>query len=115
VQEARIHRQSGDVRSALELLAGLSASERADAAVAEEMAAAYTARGEHERAAAAWDHRFRSPQGGHDYRAAVKAGESMLRAGRPDEAVRWLRAAQVAGGNAPEVRELEARIRDAGR
>ena len=107
IQEAKIHRVRGDPRRALELLVGLSADERAREAVAYEIAAAYTARQEHVKAALAWEHCHRTrPTDPDAYLAAVRAGEALLRAGRREEARQWLAQARLAAPNAPEVRAL---------
>lgn len=108
VQEAKIHRRSGDGQRALELLTALPAAEQADAGVTFEIAAAWGDLGEHEKAAEAWAHRYRErPTDRLAYLAAVEAGEAYLRAGRRAAAELWLEQARVAGGDAPEIRALE--------
>jgi tetratricopeptide (TPR) repeat protein len=107
VQEAKIHRRSGDRQRALELLTALSAEERADAGVTVEIAAAWSDLGEDEKAAEAWAHSYRQrPTDRLAYLAAVRAGEAYLRAGRRAAAELWLEQARIAGGNAPEIRAL---------
>jgi tetratricopeptide (TPR) repeat protein len=108
VQEARIHRRRGDVQRSLQLLTALSDAQRAEPGVTFELAAAYDELGEQEKAAEAWAHRYRQrPTDPQAYIAAVRAGEAYLRAGHRAAAELWLEQARIAGGNAPEIRELE--------
>jgi predicted Zn-dependent protease len=111
IVESRIHRRCAAPQRAIELLAGLSETERAREAVAFELAAAYSAMGEHIKAARAWEHRFvRSPLEPRAWTAAVHAAECLLAAGEREQAWLWYRQAQLAAPSAPEVRELEARF-----
>jgi predicted Zn-dependent protease len=111
LMEARIRRRAGDPRAAVELLAALLPEERADAGITAELAASYTALGEHVKAARAWEHRYeRRRTEPTAYLAAVEAARSLLAAGRLAEARLWLEQARLAGRNAPAVRELEREL-----
>jgi len=110
-QEARVHRRRGEPRRALELLAALSPVERADDAVAFELAGSYGDLGNHAAAAEAWAHRFaHGPRDARRYLAAVRAGEARLRAGDREAAARWLSSARALAPAAPEVAALERMI-----
>ena len=111
-QQAKIHRHRNEPRQALELLIGLDEQNRAQEAVAFEIAAAYDALGDPAKAAAAWELCWRAnPRGSKAYLAAVRAAEFHLKAGNRSQAVEWgSRAAQGAPG-APQVKALMDEIR----
>jgi tetratricopeptide (TPR) repeat protein len=108
VQEARILRRSGSPRRALALLVGLDEGDRATAGVANELASAHADLGDHAAAATVWANRYqRDPAAGDADRVAALAGLAMVSAGRLEDARLWLQQARLAGGEAPEIAELE--------
>jgi predicted Zn-dependent protease len=114
-QEARIHRRAGDPQRALELLTALTPRERLDPAVAAEVAASFSAVGDHGSAAEVWAEQFRQRSEHPDaYRLAVQAGHASLEAGERGRAVWWVEQARLLGGLSPEVRALEERLRGDG-
>ncbi len=113
IQEARVRRLGGAPREALLLLVGLGAEERAEEAVASEMAECYRTLGEPGRASAVWEHRYRHHPAA--WRAAVRAGQAGLEAGDPERARYWLGLAKLAAPEAPEVRALESALAPPGR
>lgn len=118
VQEARIHRRSGDPMRALEMLVLLDGIQRARLAVSEEMALSYEAIGQSQKAAEVWTHRIRVHRNAEGrevpviWRDAVKAAEAFLRAGQREEAWHWLQNARNQMPGAEEVIALEARFAD---
>ena len=114
-QEARIFRRQGEPQRVLELLIGLAAADQAREIVTFEMAAAYTALGEHANAARAWENCFRAnPSAPNAWLAAVRSGESMLKAGKPEAASHWLQQAKLIAPaqDAPEILALESSIQN---
>ena len=108
VKEARIRRQCEQPRRALELLLALDDRLRAEEAVTAEIAACHLAVGEPLQAARAWEHRYRRhPRQPTAWRAAVRAGEAHLAAGRRADALWWCRQAQLGAPDEPEVRALQ--------
>ena len=111
VIEASIYRRRGDARRGLELLVALPSRQRGTWFVAEELAAAYSAIGEHERAAASWALAHRSNPGHpRAHIAAAGAGAAMLRAGQRQEAHHWLQQARLDAPQAPETQALAAAL-----
>ncbi|MHC4082522.1 MAG: tetratricopeptide repeat protein [Planctomycetota bacterium] len=108
IQEARIRRQCDQPRHALELLLALSERHQTEEAVTAEIAACYMALGQPLDAAKAWEHRYRR-HSRHPtaWRAAAKAGEAYLAAGRQQDAQWWCRQAQLAAPDEAEVKALE--------
>jgi tetratricopeptide (TPR) repeat protein len=107
VQEARIERRAGNARRAVELLAPLPEVDRLEEGVSLELAASFTALGEHARAAAVWLARHRNSPNAGD---AVRAAESSLDAGDREAAADLLREAQLLAPDSPEVAALAARL-----
>ncbi|MHC4415926.1 MAG: tetratricopeptide repeat protein [Planctomycetota bacterium] len=108
IQEAKVRRLCGQPRWALELLVTLGEQPRAEEAVAHEIAECYRILGEPAKAAEAWAHRYHRRQGrATAWRAAVRAAEALLEAGRRDEAWSWYEEARRIAPEAPEVRSLE--------
>ncbi len=108
VMEAKLRRQAGDPQRALDMLLPLSPDERAQEAVAYEIAESAAALGNHADAIAAWAHRFGMTQ---DWRAALRASEQAMLAGLKDDAWSWFRRAELMAPSAPEVREHYAKLR----
>ncbi len=105
VQEARVRRLCDQPRRALELLVLLTEQERAEEAVASEIASCYRLLGRPTKAAQAWQHRYRlRPEA---WRAAARAAQAYLDAKQPDEARWWYERARLAAPNSPEVRSLD--------
>ncbi|UCD75360.1 MAG: tetratricopeptide repeat protein [Phycisphaerales bacterium] len=114
-QEAKIHRRRGEPREALQLLVGLSAAERVDAAVTFEIGTSYGLVGEHERAAEAWEHRLKSvPEAPDAAVTAARAGAERLKAGQREQAWFWLERARLLAPDAPEVVALERALGEGG-
>ncbi|MHC4128647.1 MAG: tetratricopeptide repeat protein [Planctomycetota bacterium] len=108
IQEARIRRQCDQPRHALELLLALDDRLRAEEAVTTEIAECHLVLGEPLQAARAWEHRYRRhPRQPTAWRAAVKAAEAHLAAGRRGDALWWCRQAQLGAPDEPEVRALQ--------
>jgi predicted Zn-dependent protease len=108
IQEARIRRQCDQPRHALELLLALDERHRTQEAVTAEIAACYVILGQPLDAARAWELRYRRhPRQPTAWRAAVRAGEAHLAAGRADDARWWCRQAQLAAPGEAEVRALQ--------
>jgi len=98
VQAARIRRRAGQEREAVELLQPLSAEQRAMESVAWELASAYEAVDDYERAGMAWEHRVRRfPT---DLKAAHRAMKAYLKAGKQTEAVAMLELLRLTNPNA---------------
>lgn len=112
VVEARLHRLLGDPERALALLLPLSGSQRAEQAVASEIAESAVANGDHKRAFDAWAHRYQLTK---DWNAALHAARQALAAGLVDESWSWFRRAELAAPSAPTVREFYAQLRAHGR
>lgn len=110
-QEARILRRSGEPHQALQLLMGLPQHHRAERIIASEIAAAYREIGLPERAAQAWQmcysHDIRSPE---RWYAAAKAAEALIDAGQREQALIWIRHAEMAAPDEPLVIELRAKL-----
>ena len=103
-QEAKIHRRKGDPKRSLELLVGLSPNERAREVVAFEIATAYSDLNDHIKAARAWEHCYQTnPLSPRAWFAAANTGHELLKAGEREQATLWLRQAEMAGANHPEV------------
>ncbi len=108
VQEARVRRQCGQPRHGAQLLVNLAGEIRATPAVAGEIAACFVAMDDLQSAAAAWEHRYRFDPD--DWRAAVRIGELEFDAGDRPAARYWLRQAELAAPEAPEVLALADRF-----
>jgi tetratricopeptide (TPR) repeat protein len=112
VIEARIQRAAGEPAEALRLLVALPEPQRVSRPMTSEIAAAWSALGRHDRAAEAWALRHRrEPDAPEIWRAAVEAGTSYARSGAWRDAAAWLAEAKIAAPDAPEVAELEERVR----
>jgi tetratricopeptide (TPR) repeat protein len=108
IQEARLRRQCDEPRQALELLMALDERLRAREAVTAEIAACHLALGNPVEAARAWEYRYRRhPRQPTAWRAAVRAGEAHLAAGRRQDAQWWCREARLVAGDRPEIEALE--------
>ncbi|HWB20590.1 MAG TPA: tetratricopeptide repeat protein [Phycisphaerales bacterium] len=104
VQEARIHRRVGNPQHAVELLAALSEEDRQKFAVADELARAFTAIGEHAKAKDALQLALLHIEPASDaWRVYVRLGETGLAAGKMDDARFWLEQAEARRPNAAEV------------
>jgi tetratricopeptide (TPR) repeat protein len=111
VQEAIVLRRTGDAERALVLLASLSTRDRAERAVAEELAASFETLGRAADAAEVWEHVLRvHPDAPDAWRAAVNAGEAHVRAGNRAAARRQLDHARLLAGDVPEVVALDAAL-----
>ncbi len=107
LQEARIRRETGDARRALELLLALDERSRAEEAVAAEIAESYLRLGEPAKAAEAWEHRYRvHTRDPTAWRAAVRAAQARIEAGDRDRALFLYDQARLHAPNEPEVRAL---------
>ena len=107
-QEAKIHRRMGDPKVGLQLLLSLGPSDRAQEVVAVEIASCYEQIGEPINAARAWQQCYQAkPTDSRAYLWAVRAAESLLKAGEREQATLWLQQAQLAAPQAPEVKALE--------
>jgi tetratricopeptide (TPR) repeat protein len=108
IQEARIRRQCDQPRHALELLLALDERHRTQEAVTAEIAECYMLLDQPLEAALAWELRYRRhPRKPTAWRAAVRAGEAHLAAGRPVDAQWWCLQAQLAAPNESEVEALK--------
>jgi tetratricopeptide (TPR) repeat protein len=107
VMEARIHRLSGDARAAVNLLAPLDEMQRAEAGVVEELAAAWSALGEHDRAIEAWAHRFQITS---DAAAALAVAQLCVEQEDTAAARRWHDRAAVAGAAQDELSPIAEAI-----
>jgi tetratricopeptide (TPR) repeat protein len=105
VQEARVRRLCDQPRRALELLVLLTEQERAEEAVASEIASCYRLLGRPTKAAQAWQHRYQLRPDA--WRAAARAAQGYLDARQPDEARWWYERARLAAPNSPEVKSLD--------
>ena len=108
VQEARIRRRAGEVRSAIELLQALSPADRADPGVTVELAACHDAVGDFTRSAAVWTHRLESSPT--DWQAALNAAEAHARAGQRREATTLYDIARRIAPNEPAVQTFGERL-----
>ncbi len=104
VQEARVRRLCDQPRRALELLVLLTEQERAEEAVASQIASCYRLLGQPAKAAQAWQHRYQLRPDA--WRAAARAAQAYLDAKQPDEARWWYERARLAAPTSPEVRSL---------
>ena len=113
LQEARIHRESGDPRTALELLVALDERTRVQEAVTAEIAACYTSLDDPANAAAAWENRYRAhalhPTA---WRAAVRAAHARIEAGERDRALFLYHRALLLAPDEAEVRALGEKIKE---
>ncbi|MHC4991313.1 MAG: tetratricopeptide repeat protein [Planctomycetota bacterium] len=111
IRAARIHRLAGAPSRTLELLVPLPSETRASETVTAEIASAFGAMDEHDRAAEAWLHRYRLRRDDPDiWRTLVSAGHALVEAGRREDAALWLNQARMLAPDASEIRELETRI-----
>ncbi len=104
VQAARVRRLCDQPRRALELLVLLTEQERAEEAVASEIASCYRLLGQPTKAAQAWQHRYQLRPDA--WRAAARAAQAYLDAKQPDEARWWYERARLAAPTSPEVKSL---------
>ena len=105
VQEARVRRLCDQPRRALELLVLLTEQERAEEAIASEIASCYRLLGQPAKAAQAWQHRYQlRPEA---WQAAANAADAYFQAQQRDEALWWYERARLAAPNSPQVRELQ--------
>jgi len=88
-------------------------------AVAVELAAAYEAIEEPEKAAEVWTNRIRVVRGASEdamspdsWRDAIRAAEAYLKAGKRETALSWLEMARLQAPEAEEVAALEAKFAD---
>jgi tetratricopeptide (TPR) repeat protein len=108
IQEARIRRQCDEPRRGLELLLALDEQQRAEESVTAEIAQCQLALGEPIGAARAWEHRYRhNPRQPTAWRAAVRAAEAYLAAGRRDDALWWWQQARAVAPDQAEVIALQ--------
>ncbi len=108
VQEARVRRRCDQPRRALELLILLTEQERAEEAVASEIASCYRQLGQPTQAAQAWRHRYQlRPEA---WQAAAHAAEAYFAAQQRDEALWWYERARLAAPNSPQVKALQKTI-----
>ena len=106
-QEAKIHRRKNDPTRGLELLIGLNEAERAQEMIAYEIAACFDQLNRPLDSAKAWQHVYQADQASSGaWRAAVRAGEFLLKAGEREQAAWWLNQATLLAPDAPEVRSL---------
>ena len=105
VQEARVRRLCDQPRRALELLVLLTEQERAEEAVASQIASCYRLIGQPTKAAQAWRHRYQLRPDA--WRAAARAAQAYLDAQQPDAARWWYERARLAAPSSPEVRSLD--------
>lgn len=111
VMEARVLREAGRPRDAVELLIALPERERGTEVVAAELAEGFLAAGEPMRAAACWQLCFQtSPHAPRAWRWAASAGHCCLDAGERAHARTWLLQAQTLSPGNPELEALEARL-----
>jgi hypothetical protein len=79
------------------------------------LAAAYTDLGEHVKAAHAWQNCYQSnPMGENAWLAAVRIGNSLLKAGQREQASKWLQQAKLIvpdGDGVDEIEALESALR----
>ncbi len=113
LQESRIRRESGDPRTALELLVALDAKTRVQEAVTAEIAACYRSLDDPAKAAAAWENRYRA-HSRHPtaWRAAIRAAQARIEAGDRDRALFLYKRALLLAPNEPEVRALGEAIKE---
>ncbi len=105
IQEARVRRLCDQPRRALELLVLLTEQERAEEAVASQIASCYRLLGQPAKAAQAWQHRYQLRPDA--WRAAARAARAHLDAKQPDEARWWYERARLAAPTSPEVKSLD--------
>jgi tetratricopeptide (TPR) repeat protein len=114
-QHAQVYRRMDQPRQALELLVGLDEAERAQEAVAFEIAAGYDALNEPAKAAAAWMLCFNAnPRGPRAVNAAMQAARLHLKAGDIASAARCADRAQSLAPQSKQVEALLKEIRSAG-
>ena len=107
LQEARIHRRTGEPGRGLELLVALDEPTRAQEAIAAEIAECYLRLGEPRKAAEAWELCYRlRPRHPGAWRAAVRAAEARITAGDRDRALWLYDQAKLYAPDQPEVRAL---------
>jgi predicted Zn-dependent protease len=107
LQEARIRRESGDPRTALELLVALDARTRIEEAVTAEIAACYTSLDLPAKAGEAWEQRYRvDPRHPTAWRAATRAAHARLKSGERDRALFLYQRALLLAPQEAEVRAL---------
>jgi tetratricopeptide (TPR) repeat protein len=110
-RHAAILRRADRPREALELLVGLSATERAQEFVAQEIAECYRALDLPMDAARAWQHchaaMVLSPRA---WYSAVQVGRCLLEAGEREQAYLWLEQAKQSAADNEDIRALEGAI-----
>ena len=112
LQEARIHRRTGEPDRGLELLVALDEPTRAQEVIAAEIAECYLRLGQPRKAAAAWELRYRlHSRHPAAWRAAVGAAQARLAAGDRDRALWLYDQALLYAPNQPEVRALGEQLR----
>lgn len=112
VIEAKVLRRSGQPEAALALLVPLKGELATDETVVHELAASHTALGQHTAAAAVWAARCRAVPG--EWRSALRAAESYLAAGDRLTAMSYVELAQLIAPGEREVKDVEAKVRQAG-
>jgi tetratricopeptide (TPR) repeat protein len=115
-QHAKVYRRMNQPRKALELLVGLEANDRAQEAVAFEIASAYDMLGDPSKAGAAWESCAQvNPQAAPDRvaYAALQAARMYLKAGETGDALRCAQVAERVTPDAAEVKDVMAQVRSA--
>lgn len=108
VQAARIYRRAGKPRTSIELLQPLPDAQRINESVTIELATAYEAVGEFDRAGRTWSARFQESY--KDWKAALHAADAFLRAGNRTGAAVMFDAAQIIAPNEAEVQAFGERF-----
>jgi tetratricopeptide (TPR) repeat protein len=115
-QHAKVYRRMNQPRKALELLVGLDADDRAQEALAFEIASAYDMLGEPSKAAAAWESCAQMNHQAAPDRlayAALQAARMYLKAGETGDALRCAQVAERVTPDAPEVKDIMTQVRNA--
>ena len=108
VSEARILRESSRGREAAMLLFAVQPDERATRLVTEELAAACTQIGDHQRAAKVWE--ALHAQNPDDLDAMTEVAIAWIRAGNSARAASWLEAAENAGASPAEIQRARNQL-----
>jgi len=107
VMEARFARRTDRPDLSIQLLTPLSPADRVRIAVAEELAAAYHAQGDHDAALGVWTRAFNATA---DWKAALGAADAAIRADLLLQAESWLDIAGAIVGDHSRVKEIRTRL-----
>lgn len=113
-QEARIIRRGGNPQRALEMLTALPVELQAWPTFGREIAAAYADLGQPAKAAQSWQRVYQAQHGAAEaWYAAAQAAELLIQAGNRDEALIWIRQAELLAPQEQQVMSLRKKLAEA--